>query len=145
MDNQILKIKVGATGASLLVAYLLWWFLGWLGAHRFYLGRTKSAVAQLLLFVIGSALAILLVGYPLLIIWAIWWGLDVILVYQIAKENRQMGDGLFPTITVTKSGGIYNDLDRLNKLHELYKKGVISRQEYEEKRKGFLWKDTDNF
>lgn len=138
MDNQSLNVKVQVTGASLLVAYLLWWFFGWLGAHRFYLGRTKSGIAQLLLFVIGSALAILLVGYPLLIIWAVWWALDVIFVYQIAKENKQMGDGFFPTISVSKSGGIYNDLDRLDKLHELYKKGVISKQEYDAKRKGLI-------
>jgi len=29
---------------NLLAAYLLWFFLGIFGAHRFYLGRTGSAV-----------------------------------------------------------------------------------------------------
>jgi TM2 domain-containing membrane protein YozV len=31
------------------VAYVLWFFLGYFGAHNFYLGRTGTAVAQLLL------------------------------------------------------------------------------------------------
>lgn len=32
-----------------VIAYLLWFFLGWFGAHNFYLRRTGVAVAQLIL------------------------------------------------------------------------------------------------
>ena len=34
---------------SLLVAYLLWIFLGYVGAHRFYLGRPLSGFIMLAL------------------------------------------------------------------------------------------------
>jgi TM2 domain-containing membrane protein YozV len=39
---------------SLVVAYVLWWFGGPIGAHRFYLGATRSGLAMLgLLFGAG--------------------------------------------------------------------------------------------
>jgi len=38
-------------GKNMVIAYVLWWFLGVFGAHRFYLERPKSALAQLLLLV----------------------------------------------------------------------------------------------
>lgn len=42
MGEKIMKKKV--------VAALLCWFLGVLGAHRFYVGKTGSAIAQLCTF-----------------------------------------------------------------------------------------------
>ncbi|HEV2630064.1 MAG TPA: TM2 domain-containing protein [Pseudolabrys sp.] len=45
-----------ANKKSIVVAYLFWFFLGMFGAHRFYFGKTGSAIAQLILTitVIGS-------------------------------------------------------------------------------------------
>ena len=37
---------------SAVIAYLLWFFAGPVGAHRFYLGRTGSAVMLLILTVV---------------------------------------------------------------------------------------------
>ena len=37
-----------SSSKSRLVAFLLCWFLGPLGIHRFYVGKTGSGVAQLL-------------------------------------------------------------------------------------------------
>lgn len=39
---------------STAVAYLLWFFLGLVGAHRFYAGETRSAVAMLLMQLLGG-------------------------------------------------------------------------------------------
>ena len=52
MAQESVSIKVNMQGKSTLVAYLLWWFMGWAGVHRFYLGRVKSGLAHLLLVVI---------------------------------------------------------------------------------------------
>ena len=35
------------------ICYLLWFFLGGFGAHRFYLGRTGSAIAMLVLYILS--------------------------------------------------------------------------------------------
>jgi TM2 domain-containing membrane protein YozV len=47
------------------VAYLLWFFLGWLSAHRFYLGKVGSGILYLLtgqLFGIGWIIDLFILG-----------------------------------------------------------------------------------
>lgn len=60
------------------VAYLLLIFLGLFGAHRFYLGRTGSAVAQLLL-------TISVIGF--VISW-FWVFIDLFLIPGMIREKQ---------------------------------------------------------
>ena len=49
---------------SVLITYLLWFFLGFFGVHKFYLGKTWWGVAYLLtggLFVIGWIIDIFII------------------------------------------------------------------------------------
>jgi len=69
-----------ANKKSVVVAYLLWFFFGWAGGHRFYAGKIGSAVAQLLLFILGFPLAFVLVGLLLLIPQLIWVLVDAFLI-----------------------------------------------------------------
>ena len=54
-------------------AYLLWFFLGFLSAHRFYLGKPVSAILQIIsyFFVIGF----------------VWWVLDFFLIPSIIEDD----------------------------------------------------------
>lgn len=80
-EQMIFEANRKSTGAS----YLLWFFLGFFGAHRFYLGRTKSAIAQLLLCF--SIVGII----PL----AFWWLIDAFLIPDIARsENMKVIESL---------------------------------------------------
>lgn len=134
MGEQSVSIKMNMEGKNILVAYLLWWFLGWAGVHRFYLGRVKSGITQLLLFVLGLATVIFFIGYVLLIVWLIWWALDAYFTYKIvAEENAKLGLES-SAITLSKSGGVHNELDQLEKLHVLFEKGVITKEQYEAKK-----------
>lgn len=63
-----------ATKKSAGLAYALWFFLGMFGGHRFYAGRSGSAVVILLLTLVG------LVFLPALIIPAIWVLVDAFLI-----------------------------------------------------------------
>ena len=65
---------------SALIAYLLWWFLGSLGAHRFYMGRTASAVCMLLLTLSSWVLILVVIGFAGLAAVAIWWLIDAFLI-----------------------------------------------------------------
>jgi TM2 domain-containing membrane protein YozV len=48
-DSELRKKQKGT-----LAAYALWYFLGGFGAHRFYIGRKKSAIVQAILVLIGA-------------------------------------------------------------------------------------------
>ena len=46
-DDTERLMRYDAAKRSALLAYLLWFFLGWFGLHRFYLGRIGSGPALL--------------------------------------------------------------------------------------------------
>ncbi len=65
------------------VGYLLWFFFGYLGAHRFYLRRPISGAAQLMLGLFG--------WMPLFIGWMVlglWWVVDAFLIPEIARSEN---------------------------------------------------------
>lgn len=68
------------------VAYLLWFFLGMLGAHRFYLGQTGSAVAQLVITLGSLVLSVVVIGLITIWISVIWVLIDIFLIPQMARE-----------------------------------------------------------
>jgi TM2 domain-containing membrane protein YozV len=60
MSDQVMKLmvieqRVSKEAPSTLIAYLLLLFLGFISAHRFYLGKPGSAICQIIsyFFVVG--------------------------------------------------------------------------------------------
>ena len=89
------QMMYDANRKSAGVAYLLWFFLGATGAHRFYLGQTGTAVAQLLLFIFGWLTIWVGVGLVLLLPLGIWVLVDAFLIPSIAREqNMRLADRL---------------------------------------------------
>lgn len=78
---MLVDSEIKNQGKNMFVAYVLWYFLGALGAHRFYMKKTGSAVAQLIL-------SITIVG---LVVNAVWLIVDAFLVHTWVKEhNREL-------------------------------------------------------
>ncbi len=75
INEQILiETRVTNDGPSLVLAYLFWFFLGIVSAHRFYLGRPVSAALQILSYFIAIGL--------------IWLLVDVFLIPGMARDKR---------------------------------------------------------
>ena len=61
---------------NIVVSYILWFFLGMLGAHRMYNRRIRSGIvmAGCFLLTLRIPLLALLVG--------IWWAVDAFLIFR---------------------------------------------------------------
>lgn len=79
--------RVANEKPSAIIAYALWFFLGYFGVHRFYLGRWGTGLAMLLLFGIGTLTAPVLIGWVPLVILALWWVIDLVLISGIIREK----------------------------------------------------------
>lgn len=84
----LIEQRVANDGKSMLLAYVLWIFLGSLGAHRFYLGRTGSAVIMLILLIAGWALTAVGVGLGLLAILGLWLLIDLFLIPGMISRHK---------------------------------------------------------
>lgn len=88
-DKILIEQRVSNEAKSTGVAYLLLIFLGGFGAHRFYLGATGTAVAMLLLFILGWATTFIFIGFILLAIWGIWWFIDLFLIPGMVSSQKE--------------------------------------------------------
>lgn len=57
-DLAIFNAELDRARRSTVVAYLLWWFFGTVGAHNFYIGKIGWGFAHIILVVIGPALVV---------------------------------------------------------------------------------------
>ncbi len=79
-------MRFEANKKSILVAYLLWWFTGLFGGHRFYLGRTNSALIKLVMTVVSIPLCFVGIGVLGLMASAIWSLVDAFLIPEICRS-----------------------------------------------------------
>ena len=72
-------------------AFLLWFFLGGFGGHRFYLGQTGPAIGMIVLNLLGWLTLVFVVGFFLLGALSIWWLVDAFLISGwVQKHNSDL-------------------------------------------------------
>ena len=71
-----------------VLAFVLCFFFGMVGAHRFYMGRFSTGALQLLLFLGGIATTWLLVGYVPLALVCLWVIVDCFLVLGWVRQHN---------------------------------------------------------
>jgi len=105
-----------------IVAFLLAWFLGRIGVHKFYLGQTGWGILYLLFcFTFIPSIAAFVEGI-------------VYLTMSDAEFNRLYnGAQVLASTETTRDKAL-----ALQELKKLYEDGVITAGEYEQKRKKLL-------
>lgn len=86
LSNQELMLvnsEVEKNSKNAVVAYLLWWFTGFMGGHRYYFGKTGSAIAMTLIF----WLLIWALGLGALIT-GIWALVDVFQIHNWINDDK---------------------------------------------------------
>ena len=78
MDNLQKEVVFEANRKSKGIAYLLWFLVGWTGAHRFYAGETKTGAIQLVM-------ALSVIGIPFLFFWLL---ADIFLIPGMINERN---------------------------------------------------------
>lgn len=132
-DTQAL-MAFEANKKSTGVAFLLWFFTGGLGGHRFYLGKTGSAVGQLVLSVLGWVTIWFVVGLLFLIPLGIWLSVDLFLISgMVESHNRELMHRLNAQ---PKAAG--SQVDELAKFAALRDQGAISDDEYDVQKRRLL-------
>ena len=86
MSDADRLMQYDANKKSAVVAYLLWFFLGIFGAHRFYLGNSGSGAAILILTLLSLILMLAVVGFVTILIPAIWVFVDLFLIPGITRR-----------------------------------------------------------
>jgi TM2 domain-containing membrane protein YozV len=86
--DALAMMRYDANKKSVIVAYLLWFFLGMFGVHRLYLGRVASGLILLLLTLVAGALYIVFIGVILMAIPGLWWLIDALLIPGIVRDHN---------------------------------------------------------
>ncbi|AJP70658.1 TM2 domain-containing protein [Sphingomonas hengshuiensis] len=73
-ELTLVEQRVTNDGPNIAVAYLLWFFLWFVSAHRFYLGRPGTAILQILSYFV-------LIGF-------FWVLIDAILIPGMIREKQ---------------------------------------------------------
>ncbi|MFT8882614.1 MAG: TM2 domain-containing protein [Liquorilactobacillus hordei] len=79
-ERLLVNSEIEKRKKNTVVAYLLWFFLGTVGGHRYYFGKTGSAIAMTLI-------TVLTLGFGA-IITAIWAIVDVFLINGWLREDQ---------------------------------------------------------
>jgi len=115
---------------NLIITLLLWFFLGYgIGAHNFYLGRKGIGITQVILFITSWLTFFLGIGLIIFGILGIWWLIDIIYVFKLSNNS---------TVVSVNASNNSSHLDELDKLHKLFENGVLTKEQYENKKNKIL-------
>lgn len=88
-NEMLIEQRLANEGKSIAAAYFLWALCGLFGGHRFYLDKTGSATAMLLLTLAGWFTAAIFIGLLPLLIVSIWGIADAFLIPRMVRASKE--------------------------------------------------------
>ncbi|NRA86992.1 MAG: TM2 domain-containing protein [Rhizobiales bacterium] len=84
-----------ANKKEVILAYILWFFLGSFGVHRMYMNRTFSGLIMAALQIISWPLVLIFVGYIGLGLLSLWWIIDAFLIIGwVEAHNNKLAHNI---------------------------------------------------
>jgi TM2 domain-containing membrane protein YozV len=131
------------------IAFLSALFLGWVGVHKFYLEQTSQGILYFLFFVFGFGLVTLTAAIIDSIKYLLMSNDEFNRLYNpgepfISPEARisyliaGATPNLFNQSKQPRTGSAHDTISTLRELKSLYDEGIITANEYEQKRKKLL-------
>ena len=103
--ESCLESEMRGRGKNLTTAYLLWFFLGFLFVHRFYLKRSGGVF--LMATLISLVLCLVLIGFIFLIILSIMWLADAFRMSGFVQAyNGALEGQIITEILAARAGGM---------------------------------------
>lgn len=127
-DTQaLMAFEAGKKSAGL--AFVLWFFTGGLGGHRFYLGQTTTAIVQLMMSIIGWLTVWFVFGLLFLIPLGIWLIVDLFLISGMVESHNSALMNRLKGSSAARPAG--STVDELSKFAALRDSGAITDEEYQ--------------
>ena len=91
-DDALARMRYDSASRNVVLAYLIWFFLGYGGVHRMYVGRWISGFIMLVILGLSMFLA-LFIGFIGLALTTIWWAIDALLLAgMVRRYNNRLID-----------------------------------------------------
>ncbi len=120
-ELHILNIELDRRRKSTGVTYALWFFMSWLGLHKFYLGRIATGVVYvvapwilILVFVVGFVMAesnpeaggaTAVLSLLALLVYGVWWVVDLFTIpRQVNACNENLELEIIASLNARKQG-----------------------------------------
>ncbi|WP_409022641.1 NINE protein [Dellaglioa sp. P0083] len=134
----LVNSEVSTNKKNVVLAWLLWWFLGCVGGHRYYFGRTGSAIAMTLIVVLTFGIGIIVTG--------IWMLVDAFSINSWLKADQEkIENEAIQEIIMRKDDNNKSNAtpptdvsDSIKKYKALLDDGAISEEEFNDKKKELL-------
>ena len=86
-ELNYIEQRVASAAPNIFIAYAIWFFLGFLGIHRMFLGQNKGVI-MLIVTIVSYFTLIFFIGAIGLTVMLVWWIYDAIQIPRWINEKK---------------------------------------------------------